>query len=224
MKKLNVHRLIEDVYHYREGIGNAEAKLLDFAIESFRLLEDRIKSRSENANGNLIASNNFLVNLTTAIEIFFQVLIESSSKWSEKGIKKLLNEPIILVDAYQLFKHPDVTREYIVSRSYNFQNFDEIQKVMCELSGKKDFFSSMERFIPFGKFLPKVSAKPLVSIIPNWRDTFKNLLEKRNSYIHKGLRPEISIKDLRNYYFFVLSFGLFVQAYCDSLKIKNQKP
>lgn len=83
------------------------------------------------------AHQNLIINLVTALEVFFKdLIVENKDKWHSTGFSELLSQKISLNEAYDLFKisNINISKELIVARFSSFQRIDSIDHVFTCLT------------------------------------------------------------------------------------------
>lgn len=139
-----------------------------------------------------LAYNNYLVNLVSALEIFYKHIILSTN-WEEEGYNKLLKEKVTLAESFELFGREKVTRQYIITEYFSFQNFLSISHTFDSLTGKQ-FYNELEQVsqIFFANTKKGVSQNDQITLVlktkyPQWRKTIMELYQVRNKFIHEGI-------------------------------------
>lgn len=197
----------------------------DFFIKFYTLIDKAfelwgLKVVSASRTSYLIATNNFLVNVVTALELFFKETISANSFWVEDGYFKLLKDRISLSEAYDLFTKENISREYIIANYHSLQNFGNINYVMSALIGK-DFYNEIETFIVYGDMgevepgtvfpedFQNLLCLPMT--YPEWKTTISDVYVKRNKFVHDGIIFDLNfdqithIKDVTILYTHVVS-------------------
>ena len=184
----------------------------DFFIEFYFLIENSfellgLKIVPTNSTTELIATNNFLVNVVTALELFFKQTITANSFWAEEGYSKLLKDKLSLSEAYDLFTKENISREYIIAHYHSLQNFGNINYVMSSLIGK-DFYNEIQNFVVYGDMgeVEPGTVFPddfenllhLPRTYPEWKTTIANVYENRNKFVHDGVICELNYEQVKH--------------------------
>ena len=168
-----------------------------------------------------IARANFIVNVISALEMYFKALItEYQNRWVDEGIKEMLQEKISLHDAFILCKNTGVEKADLIAIHSSFQNLSSIESIFRKLTGKKMFLDA----IGFKMLVINKKGKS----IPDNRKNFKKILnrtfELRHKIIHEGYIYPIDTSQIDNLVEVLLYLPSVIETYFDSLPVLQFVP
>ncbi len=185
---------------------------LAILLNGYDLLEKVSNIQKKNLGLQEIARNNFIVNVTSTIETYFKGVVINGRNFKQEGYENLLKEKITLNEAYDLFKRVNVTRQYIVSHFYSFQNLESIEKVFSNLTGKR-FLDEIEKVV-----INRNKKTALLKTHPNWRNTLTEIFTIRNRFIHEGLYDDVELVKIKEYFSITVSMIIATEEYLKKSK------
>lgn len=181
-------------------------------------LENRHKS---------IAIGNFLSNMVTALEVYFKKVIVNGNNWNELAFDDLLREKISLSEAYKLFNKEKISREFLISHTYSFQNLDTINKTFSALCGE-DFIRKVETTeTKFFDLNGEGGFSQLILVHPDWWKSVSEIINLRNMFVHEGY-TKVKLEQVLDYWHILGDFQEAMEQYfhkrvMDALKLDIAK-
>lgn len=181
---------------------------LFLTVNELKIVEESVRTA---------ATNNFITNLVTALEIYFRdIIIENAGRWSQPGIEELLRDKITLSEALSLAKIPDLQAEHLITLTSAFQNAHAIQRILSQLIGVKDFFKELDDFtMNYSDVVTDGADIPisLRSTFGEWRKTLYELYEIRNRIVHEDNVSFLTSDDVSSYEQMALFVSMFIEQY-----------
>lgn len=148
------------------------------------------------------ARKNALINMVSALEVYFRdLIVDRTGYWITNGFIGLLKKKIFLKNVYPCFKDTTVTNEVVVARYYSFQNIESIASVFGRLTDC-DFLKCIDEseYLAFDNDLP-IGWYSFNGSFPEWRKLLIALFDKRHKIVHEASMDEIlTIEDWDDYY------------------------
>jgi hypothetical protein len=155
----------------------------------------------------ILVKSNYITNVITEFEVFLKSLVKMRIWPNEDGYNKLLNEARLnMNEAYHLLRNEKITREFIISSYYSFQNLSSMNYVFSQLIGK-DFLDAIDSYTPSDE------TKPLIASQTTWRSRIEVLFRARNEIVHEGKETTMKSNELVRDALTLNVVGLFITLY-----------
>ena len=136
---------------------------------------------------------NFIINLCTALEVFFKDTAKAlcdNKKVDINKLNELLKHEVSLKDAYNFFnKRKRPTLGDLISQTSSFQSLENIGNTFNKLTDS-DFFREIENLeIPVYLLpTPNEESSKITSLkkeFPKWREILNKIFTKRHEFVHE---------------------------------------
>jgi hypothetical protein len=179
-----------------EAIASFQERMkLAFDLASY--FDDVDREELKNA-----ARKNALINMVSALEVYFRdLIVERNGCWAIGGFADLLKEKMSLNDAYDCFKDTTVTKEALVAHYYSFQNIESIANIFGCLASC-DFLKCIDdaEYLAFAGDCP-IGHYDFHHSFPEWKKLLVVIFNTRHRIVHEANLDEIlTDEDWCSYY------------------------
>ena len=193
MSKLKKHPIfdIQKVKNFDKNIPQAELyAVLDRELEDVILALK--KSKKTKISKQL--KKYIIIRLVTIVEIYLQNIVSKLIDKYDLDASDLFqgSEIPIPIKNFKEIQGKDFTKGKIIAINFNFQNFQETNRVFSQILGI-DFFETLKDWIVFG-IQQETIPESEIHLVENW-DDFQDMFSLRNEIVHTLQTPYKIRKD-----------------------------
>lgn len=213
MESFQTRNGVDPIFNFYKKVGES--------VELVTFIEKNSKSRKIKLN----ARKNYVINLVTAVEVYFKDLVKilpdfGKVKLECEKIGELLDqkmEKVTIVDAFLLSKRNKLRIGDFIAVSNKFENLENIDTVFSKILGLK-FLDAVERhkhkLTRAESNFFTVDTLHLAANLPDWRRQVGKLFEKRHEVVHQVcFKDSLSFEEISTFWWRLVCFVYAVDFY-----------